>query len=144
MAGNEAFFSSKDAIAATLRKIGARFDRDQHVLSKALPFERYQYVTVNFPTANEDVKVSHKLDPEDARGVVYLVVRVNRPTMVYDNHNNTLDSIREGYYEGPSLETVTPATPWTRNYIVLRSTSAPVTATVLLGLTRREDVPADA
>lgn len=144
MAGNESFFSSKDAIAATMRKVGARFDRDARILSKALPFERYQFVTVRFTTPNEDVKVPHDLEPSEIRDVFYIVARTNRPTLIYDNQYVTTDLSGRGSYYDPILETTIPAIPWTKDYIVLRSTSAPCNVTLLLGLARREDIPSNA
>jgi hypothetical protein len=114
--------------------------RLQDAQRKGTPFIRYEFVAVRFETANADVKVPHKLQPASPRDVFYQVVRANRPTQIYDMESvGGVDEFRDA-----PLPTGLPFVPWTKSYIVLRSTTVPCNVTLLLGLARREDIPPNA
>jgi hypothetical protein len=84
-----------------------------------LPVQKWQYVTVIFDTPDQDVDIKHRLNPVDAESVMYKVVRLSGPAVIYQDL-------------APGRK------PWERTHIFLRA-SQPVGAVILLFLPNEEE-----
>jgi hypothetical protein len=93
----------------------------QDAIQRLFPFSAWAYVEVNFTTPNQDVRVVHGLGPNDPYAVRYFVIRKSRACIISDS---TTDA---------SLLTQ----PWTSDYLVLRSDTAPVTVELLVFIPNR-------
>lgn len=86
-------------------------------LQRQLPFEAFEYVTVDFPESpGTYVRIPHKLRPQRPGDVVYIPVTKSRDCSISDNRN-----------EGGDM-------PWTQTSIVLASNVGPCTVTLLLAI----------
>jgi hypothetical protein len=90
-------------------------------LAAFLPFASYEFVEVSITDYNTPVRVVHSLAPASPYDVQYLVTGKSRECSISDARTE----------DGAHTE------PWTRNYIVLQSTVAPVTVNLLLFIPRR-------
>jgi hypothetical protein len=98
---------------------GKRSDASELIkaLFKFLPFEGWQVKNVEFLDGDTDTKVPHPFNTTD---VWYLPIRIKGgAALIYDQHQK--------------VDSASPTPPlWTNDYIVLRSSTAPVTVTLLL------------
>ena len=88
-------------------------------VDKKNPFDQYEYVTVKFEDSNYK-KVYHSLKVQNPYMVRYIPVSKSGDGTISDNRNDT---------ENSSLE-------WGRNFIILKSNLAPMTAELLLTVRR--------
>lgn len=82
-------------------------------LAKGLAFDGLQYVDVTFGAADTDLDIRHTLNPTSFEDVGYLVVKADRATSIYNDQTGT-------------------RRPWGQGYIILRSSVADATVTLLL------------
>jgi len=81
--------------------------------AKQIPFDQYEFVSVEFPTAGVDVRVYHNLRPATPRDIVYIPLQKSCDCTIYD------------------VETVST---WTPSSIVLRSNVGPAEVLFLLAV----------
>jgi hypothetical protein len=81
---------------------------------RALPFEAYEFVTVNFLEPNQDLLIPHDLRPEDPDRIGYMVVGNDGEGVVSDSRR------------------IPNGRSWTREAVVLRCNRAPCTVELLL------------
>lgn len=89
-----------------------------------LPFASFEYVTVDFADYNTATRVPHGLTPQDPYAVRYIPMFKTRECVISDARTE----------DGAHTE------PWTRDYIVLQSSLAPVQVEFLLVIPRRRPV----
>ena len=82
-----------------------------------VPVRDYRYVEVTFTSANTDQDVVHTLTPVNPENINYLVVRKDRACDIYHDQSGT-------------------RRVWGTNYIVLKSSVASATVTLLLTIPR--------
>ena len=91
-------------------------DKDYHRLQKQLyrqsPFADWHMTQVTFKSANTDVTIPHTFNSQN---VVFMPVSKSKECIIFRN----------------------PSTPWTNDYIQLRSSAAEATVTLLLGVPAR-------
>lgn len=87
-----------------------QFDKE---LAKGVPFDAFQFIEVSFGAADTDLDIPHTLAPLDPESLGYLVLKADRATSIYHDQTGT-------------------RRPWTRDYIVLRSSTANAVITLLL------------
>ena len=88
---------------------------------KAIPFDQYEYVEVEFLNPAEYQKVYHNLKVTDPYSVRYIPVSKSGDGTISDNRNDTSNGIA-----------------WGRNYIVLRCNLAPMVAELLLTVRKEQ------
>lgn len=79
-------------------------------VDRGIAFGQYEYIEVEFPSADVDVRIRHQMKVSPFTEVYYIPVKMDRAAIVY---NGTL-----------SL--------WSPQYIALKSNTAGLTATLLL------------
>jgi hypothetical protein len=72
-------------------------DTVERELRESSPLYRFEYVTVTFPTLNQDYDVAHSLNPPDPDEVDYEVVRKDRSCDVYNDQSGTRRTWGAGY-----------------------------------------------
>jgi hypothetical protein len=99
---------------------------DEVAATKAVPFKRYEYVTVTFGAANTDLVIPYSiLRPTDLESVRWMDVS---PTTVYSGGSETVAHVYRS--QDPTR------LAWGANYIVLRATVANYSTRLLLFLER--------
>ena len=88
-------------------------------LDKAVPFDQYEYVDVDFVQPGVYQKVYHNLKVTDPYSVKYIPVAKSGDGTISDNKKDVSSSLA-----------------WGRNYIVLSCNLAPMTAELLLTVRR--------
>jgi hypothetical protein len=85
---------------------------------RGLPFERYEYIEIEFLEPDQSLRVPHRLAPERPDDVIYFVVGNDGDGVIYDARR------------------FDPDTEWTVGSIVLRASRAPCTVVLLLAVRR--------
>jgi hypothetical protein len=88
------------------------------VIDRGLPFDRYEYIEVEFLEPDQNLRIAHTLAPEVPDDVVYLVVGNDGDGVIYDARR------------------FDPTVDWTTGSIVLRASRAPATVVLLLAIRR--------
>lgn len=86
-----------------------------------VPFEQFQYKTVEFPAAGVPIRISHDLKAASPEDVVYFIVRQSADASISDAQS--LDAY---------------SAEWRQGSIVLQSNVGSATATILLAVPRRK------
>lgn len=101
------------------------FDHTEESVNRASPFAKWQYVSVTFPsTANIDVLIPHKLNPNDPESVLWIPLNFEEPSA---------PAAAAYIYR----DAATNRRAWQRDYIVLRSPRTLFTCLFLLALPRK-------
>lgn len=90
-------------------------------VTRLLPFSSWAYIEISVTTPNQDIRVKHGLEPNDPYEVRYWPIRKSRACIISDSTNDA------------NLLTQ----PWTSDYIVIRSDTAPVTIELFVFIPNR-------
>lgn len=95
-------------------------DAALRIIDKSVPFDQYEYVTVDFLDSNF-MKVYHNLKVTDPYSVRYIPVSKSGDGTISDNRGDVSTSL-----------------PWGRDYIVIKSNMSPMSAELLLTVRRAQ------